>query len=334
MAPGGEGRDVLRSCLVTFALAWTVGAAAGAAAADPPTRLHGPTPDQRAAAFPRNPLAAHGGHSTLQCMVTAEGRLRDCRVTEEAPSGAGFGAAALSLAPAFSFEPASPGHLTETPVTLPFTWAVPSLVAQRLALRVPWAEAPSFADLAAAFPAGARAAHMAGEANLFCTIGSDRRLHGCRVVSETPQGQGFGDAARSLTRRFRAPPDQPGAETLVGAHTQIRFAFPVEAAGAAPPTITQPQWTQQQGGSAGSGYPRAAVNAHVYDGRVMLTCVVVAGGRLDRCAALSEDPPGLGFAHAAIALTPGFVMTLWTDDDLPTVGATVNVPVHYHLPPP
>ena len=42
-----------------------------------------------------------GGHAAIRCRVTARGELTACRVASEDPPGAGFGAAALKLAPIF-----------------------------------------------------------------------------------------------------------------------------------------------------------------------------------------------------------------------------------------
>jgi protein TonB len=42
-----------------------------------------------------------GGHAAIRCRVTGRGELTACRVASEDPPGAGFGAAALKLAPIF-----------------------------------------------------------------------------------------------------------------------------------------------------------------------------------------------------------------------------------------
>ncbi len=47
---------------------------------------------------------------------------------------------------------------------------------------VTWVEAPSAADVAAAWPAKVRAAGTGGMANLSCTIGRDGRPHDCAVL--------------------------------------------------------------------------------------------------------------------------------------------------------
>lgn len=46
-----------------------------------------------------------GGLATLSCTVTASGSVTGCAIAEETPSGEGFGAAALKLAPYFRMSP-------------------------------------------------------------------------------------------------------------------------------------------------------------------------------------------------------------------------------------
>jgi len=67
---------------------------------------------------------------------------------------------------------------------------------------------------------------LAGEVSVHCGLSDDGRLKGCKVVSETPQGYGFGQAALSLTGGYRAPAIQASG---VGPHEitfPIRFSMP------------------------------------------------------------------------------------------------------------
>ncbi len=215
-----------------------------------------------------------------------------------------------------------------------FGFAVTSAQSQSAPLRPAWIEAPTYADLAAVFPPMARYQNRAGEVTLACRIGDDGRLGRCRVTGENPQGAGFVPAARTLSRRFRVATGGPDFARLRGSDTLLRFVFPLSASGPAR-VITQPNWAQQpQGGIPGSGYPRAALAAQVESALVILECRVGDGGRLTGCSAARETPAGYGFGEAAVALSSGFVMSLWGDDGLPTVGAMVRVPVRYRLPPP
>ena len=46
-----------------------------------------------------------GGQVTLECVVSANGPVRNCGVAAETPKGVGFGAAAQKLAPYFRMSP-------------------------------------------------------------------------------------------------------------------------------------------------------------------------------------------------------------------------------------
>lgn len=63
---------------------------------------------------------------------------------------------------------------------------------------------------------------VTGWAVIRCVVGLDTRLTNCRVMAETPAGQGFGRAGLQLARRYRyAPPTRNGSP--VAGH-EITFA--------------------------------------------------------------------------------------------------------------
>jgi TonB family protein len=67
-----------------------------------------PTPADLADVYPPEAVKAGlGGAATIACAVSVEGRLADCKVIDEAPVQAGFGAAALKLAERFQMKPMS-----------------------------------------------------------------------------------------------------------------------------------------------------------------------------------------------------------------------------------
>lgn len=72
----------------------------------PPRFVRGPTRQELVRAYPRAALAARqAGHVLLRCRIGADSRLAGCRVVEETPAGAGFGAAALAASTYFRFRP-------------------------------------------------------------------------------------------------------------------------------------------------------------------------------------------------------------------------------------
>lgn len=67
-------------------------------------------------------------------------------------------------------------------------------------------------EIFAGMPPAIRRANTPAEARVNCEIGLDQRLAGCRVVEESPEGQGVGPAAIAIAERhFRFNPPRDGA---------------------------------------------------------------------------------------------------------------------------
>ena len=85
----------------------------------------------------------------------------------------------------------------------------------------------SSGEILALVPPDARRRRVPGRASVNCEIRSDTRLEGCRVVSESPQGSGFGEAAIRVAEthfRFR-PPMTAGGQPVEGFRTTIVVLF-------------------------------------------------------------------------------------------------------------
>lgn len=92
----------------------------------PPRFVRGPTRQELVRAYPRAALAARQpGRVLLRCRIGADSRLEGCRVIEETPAGAGFGAAALRASTYFRFRPpmvdGRPREGFEMPIGIEFT---------------------------------------------------------------------------------------------------------------------------------------------------------------------------------------------------------------------
>ncbi len=71
-----------------------------------PDWVRRPDANDLARFYPSRALAdGTEGSATIECTVQANGRLSDCSVVSETPSGAGFGRASLQLAPRFQMRP-------------------------------------------------------------------------------------------------------------------------------------------------------------------------------------------------------------------------------------
>lgn len=89
----------------------------------------GPTPEQLDKAFP--PAAREAGvsgRSSITCKVKAAGELEACKVESEFPTAAGFGKAALTVAPLFRLKPttAEGKSVAGATITIPLVWTAPA----------------------------------------------------------------------------------------------------------------------------------------------------------------------------------------------------------------
>ena len=187
-----------------------------------------------------------------------------------------------------------------------------------------WAEAPNVADVAAAYPAKAKAAGIGGEVNLTCEINRQGHPHDCAAMGETPSGYGFGFAARKIAERMRV--GDPG---MVGKEVRVLVSFdPAVLKGAA--TVTKPSWAAlPSAADCQASFPKAENGINKV--RVVLACTVAEGGSLSGCTVEQEEPTGQGFGQGALALAPKFRVGPWSLDGEPTVGAKLRVPIRYEL---
>jgi TonB family protein len=342
----------MKSVYFAAVLAMTVVVGPHAAAADTAANwLKGPTPEDLLSVWPRDAFKkGYGGKAIIACRVTVEGGLRGCTVESETPAGAGFGGAAIALTPQFLMKPAMrDGVPVVGDVRIPVIFPTPdpptgSLLRgagfytnmARVSLsNVAWSAAPSYAQVAAAYPAKARQKQIGGRATLSCTFKAEGRIGSCDTVTEEPKGYGFASAAKSLAGSFVGPSTMTDGSSTVGLHMQIPFAFSVEMLAHDKRVMGKPQWLElPSGADFARTYPTAAVKAGVQGARVVMLCEVVAQGRLDACVVESEDPSALGFGQAGLALAGLFQVKTWTPEGLPTIGGKIRLPIRYQAPQP
>ena len=280
----------------------------------------------------------HSGTAVIECKVMPQGTLEGCELVSETPAGEGFGRAALLAAPSFAMRPAmKDGKPVLSKVRIPVHFKIPAPMrgdvgeTLNVVSNPIWAAAPSFADIAAAWPKRAKA--DAAHVSIRCAVARDGALKDCKVVSETPARQGFAAAAVALAPKFRL---QIEAES-VGRPKRVMVNVPVHfnnPASNAPHAVVEPKWIiAVDPAKVQAIYPPKAADAGVKSGKGFADCMVAAGGRLVDCKPSGAAPDGLGFAEAAVQVASVMQMNPWTDGGGPVDGVRIRLPVAFNLAP-
>lgn len=215
-----------------------------------------------------------------------------------------------------------------------------------------WTSRPSGGDMARLFPKEAWRNRISGSAVVGCTIQENGRLTGCEIVTETPEGHGFGAAALRLADEFRAAPAKKGGAPVAGGYVTIPILM--MAQGKPPPTPvygdrvflltpatradahTMPcpaadapnrlcELREFNWAKAPPLYERAALfrQAGLRDGMTVVQCGVGAQGVPSGCSA---GGAGLPEDHAKVAgLMAQFTAPEKTPDGAPLIGASIVV---------
>jgi TonB family protein len=202
------------------------------------------------------------------------------------------------------------------------------LLAPALAAAQPaptWIEAPSAADMAAAYPAKAKSAGVGGTVEMTCTINREGRPRSCAVLKETPGNYAFGTAARRLAETMRV-----NELNLRGQDVMVPVTFNPDVLKAEGIAITKPAWTAMPAiEDFQATFPKTANGVNSV--RVVLACTVMNSGALGGCSVDSEDPPGQGYGQGALALAAKFRVSPWSQDGQPAIGARLKLPIRYEL---
>jgi TonB family protein len=147
-----------------------------------------PTAAEANAVYPPAAAAANfAGSATVECTVKADGGLADCAVVGESTPGAGFGAAALQLAPKFQMPAKSPSGspMAGRTVQFPVRW-LGDAKSQAPAIVV-------YDDV------------QTGPVIFNCRVTPDRGFDNCVVVDAKPQGSTLFGKAGEAALRQKAP---------------------------------------------------------------------------------------------------------------------------------
>lgn len=328
----------MRGVLLGAGLAGMALGAAGAEVIMRPEWASRPTAEVMARYYPAEAVdKSVSGRVTVVCKVMATGRLEACSAVSESPVGMGFGEAVVNLATReFRMKPERPDGpaITGATVRIPVVMLAPTYGNRSIITEAVWGAAPTFEDMAAAWPAS-MADLPAGTAVLRCRTISTGELRNCTIAGQTPIGAPFGEAARTLMGKFRLKLTPEEVRKYGGSDIAVSFRFynPATPAGQAK-RVEKPDWIVRiDPAKVVALYPTAAADAGVKEGVGVADCLVAPDGQMTDCRVAREAPEGLGFGQAAVTAVSLMQMDPWTPEGRPVAGARVKVPIQFGLAP-
>lgn len=95
-----------------------------------------------------------------------------------------------------------------------------------------WLLKPTYTDIYWAYPSRAVAEQVKGSATIQCEVSEQGAAEACSVISETPSGYGFGEAAISLTSKMLFKPRLECGKVMRGSiRIPIAFKLPEQTTG-------------------------------------------------------------------------------------------------------
>src|SRR5579872_418286 len=215
-----------------------------------PDWLRKPTNDELIRFYPADARGVNG-KARIQCIVSTRGLLEKCVLNAESPVGHGFGASALAMSSTFLMRPMTVDGLPVggAQVVIPINFEgtpgggmglLPSDTI-RVMRAAPWMSAPTAEALSAAFPKRAVGKVASAHVVLRCGFRDDGGLKDCETVSDTADDRNFVDAAKTLTKDFRAIVD-PKKDKLSGLRVDIPFDFRDPSQPSPPNEVYDPLW--------------------------------------------------------------------------------------------
>jgi len=204
-----------------------------------------------------------------------------------------------------------------------------------------WKRAPSQQDFMSVYPTGAMQAGVGSKVILSCRITVTGAPTGCAVVSETPPGQGFGQAALTMIPQMLFNPAIKDGKPVEFNHLTIPINFipPAPSTGSrllsladaneGYKVLTRVAWTAAPSVSdVWAAYPPEA-RSQKRNGRVTLECIIRADGALGSCSSRNLDRDSADFLPAAKDLVKTFRVPVAFDEGGSTAGVHVLVPFDF-----
>lgn len=103
-----------------------------------------------------------------------------------------------------------------------------------------WDTRPTIEMLARAYPVAPMRLRIQGRTSIRCDVSDLGVLENCELLSESPEGMGFGQAALGLAHRFRMKPRTVGGEPVAGGVVRIPISFSMPEAAPRPKLAQAP----------------------------------------------------------------------------------------------
>ena len=204
-----------------------------------------------------------------------------------------------------------------------------------------WKRAPSQQDFLTVFPTAAMEAGKGGKVVLLCRITVTGAPTSCTVVSETPPGLGFGQAALTMIPQMLFNPAIKDGKPVEANAVKIPLNFVAPSASTGSrikggadslesyKVLTRVAWTATPSVSdVWAAYPPVA-RSQKRNGRVTLECIIRADGALGSCSPQNLDRDSASFLPAAKDLVKKFRVPVAFDEGGSTAGVHVLVPFDF-----
>lgn len=200
-----------------------------------------------------------------------------------------------------------------------------------------WLRQPTSDDLAEVYPTAALKKGTDGRAVIGCLVTAEGFLADCKVVSESPEGLGFGGAALQLSTQFRMTPrivDGKAVASRVNIPVVWKDMKVMKGADRGPGrvrVILDPPWTATP--TAEDVKAAWPAKSTVKAATASVRCRLNAKGDVRLCEVISESPKGQGFGRAAAKLAEEkFTVRVSVEEGKKFGDYSVDIPFRFRNP--